>query len=206
MDTERSCGFCSRRFTPPAGNVRKGYGLFCSRACAKRKAPEAIKARYHYVNRPEHPLAGIDGRVAEHRVILYEKIGPGWHPCHWCGQKVRWLKTGGKTSHTALAVDHINQNSLDNHTGNLVPSCHACNANRGRTDLVGDNELFIMMQDTRHRAVQRACETCGQNFLHVAADRRPNRGRFCSRSCARSKPRSHRKTTNQSKSAGSVTV
>lgn len=37
-----------------------------------------------------HPLAGGSGGLAEHRKVLYEKIGPGEHSCHWCGKSLGW--------------------------------------------------------------------------------------------------------------------
>jgi hypothetical protein len=41
---------------------------------------------------PGHPLLtpGSRNLVPEHRIVLYEAIGPGSHPCTWCGRLVNW--------------------------------------------------------------------------------------------------------------------
>jgi hypothetical protein len=75
----------------------------------------------------DHPLASPRGRgaLAEHRVILYDKLGPGPHPCHWCGTMRDW---GGGTE--GIYVDHLDRDGLNNDPDNLVPSCFLCNWNR----------------------------------------------------------------------------
>lgn len=64
-----------------------------------------------------HPLAIGKGVVAEHRYVLYEKIGPGTHPCYWCGQPRDW---GGRDG---IHVDHMDNDPLNNEPWNLEPSC-----------------------------------------------------------------------------------
>ncbi len=74
-----------------------------------------------------HPIAFGDGTVLEHRFVLYEKIGPGPHPCHWaCGAILDW---GGPSG---INVDHLDDDKLNNDPDNLVPSCGNCNRHRGR--------------------------------------------------------------------------
>lgn len=74
-----------------------------------------------------HPMCDHRGSGYEHRVFLYDAIGPGPHSCRWCGIPVNW-KEKGKAK---LVVDHINGVKADNRLVNLVPSCHRCNATRG---------------------------------------------------------------------------
>lgn len=144
---------------------------------------------YKYVYRHGHPLAYSDGRVAEHRVHLYDKIGAGPHKCYWCGVQVIWSK-GSRTAKGSLVVDHLDQNHHNNHPDNLVASCHPCNCGREHPQSILDGELSITWPDgSRHRAVKRTCKKCKKDFLHLEADHRSNRGQFCSRSCARSWPR-----------------
>lgn len=88
----------------------------------------SLGRRYRQVRATGHPLAGVDGRAYEHRVVLYDAIGPGPHPCHWCSTPVEWLPKG---SDGELQPDHLNNDGGDNRLENLVPSCRSCNGARG---------------------------------------------------------------------------
>lgn len=77
-----------------------------------------------------HPLADSQGRVLVHRVTLYDKIGPGEHPCHWCGSFVRWDDRPVEHPDSSLCVDHLDADRANNDPANLVPSCLACNSRR----------------------------------------------------------------------------
>lgn len=79
-------------------------------------------SRYPYSVIPGHPLAHADGRVRIHRAVLYDAIGPGAHPCHWCGDLLTWKEN--------LVVDHIDADTWNNDPSNLVPSCSSCNSRR----------------------------------------------------------------------------
>ncbi len=73
----------------------------------------------------EHPLAVGTGSLLEHRAVLYDKIGPGSHLCHWgCGKVLTWG--------VDLFVDHLDSDRLNNDPDNLVPSCNPCNMHRGK--------------------------------------------------------------------------
>ena len=134
---------------------------------------------------PTHPLADKRGYALESRIILHETIGPGPHPCHWCKTTVRWMPGAGLRT-GALVADHVNGNIHLNTPENLVPACQPCNVER-RRNRVGDAELFLTRKNgTRLRAVERLCEHCTATFLIApSALTRPNKGRFCSMSCAR---------------------
>ncbi len=70
----------------------------------------------------DHPLSPKTGVVFEHRKVLYDKIGPGTHKCHWdCGKILSW---GGKSG---INTDHLDGDQLNNEPDNLVPSCFGCN-------------------------------------------------------------------------------
>lgn len=187
-----NCAWCGKSFRGRPAKLRAGAGRYCSQSCARKSEwvdrPPALRAQYHYASAPGHPIATKNGSILTHRKMLYDKIGPGPHACHWCRRPIDW-NVGGKTAAGALVVDHLDDNGRNNALNNLVPSCHGCNSSRGKSDLVGDNEVFILMGRGRHRAERRNCAKCGAEFAHLLADKRPNRGRFCSRSCARSQPR-----------------
>jgi hypothetical protein len=77
-----------------------------------------------------HPLArhGRQQVVLVHRAVLFERIGPGPHPCHWCASIVRW--DAPRMAADQLVADHLDFDRLNNNPGNLVPSCNSCNAGR----------------------------------------------------------------------------
>lgn len=96
-------------------------------------APRRLPKGYRVVRDPDHPLANSEGRILQHRKILYDTIGVGPHPCHWCGRQVEW-RTGSEAV-SALVVDHLDHDKLNNDPSNLVPACNACNGKR----LKGEN-------------------------------------------------------------------
>lgn len=74
-----------------------------------------------------HPLADGKGQLGEHRKVLYAKIGPGSHPCHWeCGRILEWGGLNG------ICADHLDEDTTNNSPDNLVPSCVWCNRVRGQ--------------------------------------------------------------------------
>jgi hypothetical protein len=83
---------------------------------------------YHVGTYHGHPLARVRDLTLAHRVVLYEKIGPGEHPSHWCGVTVSWDITGSEPG--ALHTDHLDWDRLNNEPTNLVPSCAPCNSTR----------------------------------------------------------------------------
>lgn len=83
--------------------------------------------RYRLVYRPSHPLAARRGMAWEHRIVLYDTIGPGPHKCHWCATEIDWLP---KSDPRHIEADHINGIGDDNHPENLVAACHPCNVTR----------------------------------------------------------------------------
>ena len=71
--------------------------------------------KYKVVTCHGHPLATKYGLVRLHRKVLYEKIGPGEHPCHWCGETVRWMN--GNRSKDSLVSDHVDGDTQNNSWG-----------------------------------------------------------------------------------------
>lgn len=100
-----------------------------SKTSARSGISVSLGRRYRTVAAAGHPLAGANGRAYEHRVVLYDAIGPGPHRCHWCKAGVDWLP---KTHPDCLVVDHVNGDGADNRLENLVPSCYGCNTARGQ--------------------------------------------------------------------------
>ena len=96
---------------------------------APNRTGSVMQNGYVILTGVDHPLAGSQGKVLVHRVVLYDAIGPGPHPCHWCAKPVDW--TYGVTP-DALFVDHLDDDKTNNVLENLVPSCNYCNRNRER--------------------------------------------------------------------------
>lgn len=82
---------------------------------------------YRTIHAPGHPVATAQGKAYEHRVVLYDSLGEGPHPCHWCQRPMPWL--GGAAD--AINVDHLDGDRLNNLPDNLVPACLDCNTKRG---------------------------------------------------------------------------
>lgn len=194
MRTCETCGEPIRRQHPGRP------GRFCSRTCYFASGPRgdrvAKTAGARLRRAPGHPLAPASGTVAVCRLVLYEKIGPGSHACHWCGEPVTWMPGQG-VAPGALVADHLDWDQANDSPANLVPSCNACNAHRtsrGNRQIISDDELVVVAPNgSRHRATERACELCGSAFVVALAQLRIGKGRFCSRSCARKVSNANRK-------------
>jgi hypothetical protein len=62
---------------------------------------------------------------------LYDTIGPGSHPCHWCETPVEWrTNTGAGVYDGDLVVDHLDGNDQNDELANLAPTCNRCNTLR----------------------------------------------------------------------------
>ena len=111
-------GFCNthyRRFLK-YGRVdlkRRSYNL----------TDKSSSAGYRLLSKVGHPIADKAGRISEHRLILYDKIGPGKHKCHWCPTIISW-------EDKTLTCDHLDFNRKNNDPSNLEPSCLSCNSGR----------------------------------------------------------------------------
>lgn len=165
---------------------------FCCWACYKaspRSGQRVTTTKGSRVLRmPDHPIAPPSGLIALCRVVLYEKIGPGPHPCEWCGLAIRWTP-GKRPTRGSIVADHLDWNVHNNVPENLVASCLVCNSHRVRDHdrrLIRSDEVFLIdARGERHRAMEQACEECAAPFLArltwVKAGRNP---RFCSLPCA----------------------
>ena len=60
-----------------------------------------------------------------HRLVLYEKIGPGQHPCNYCGETVEW-KVGQHTQRGNLIAEHVDGDTTNNDPENLRHLCQRC--------------------------------------------------------------------------------
>lgn len=106
---------------------RKRTGTLDKRTWAYRSLSE-----HGYVvvwGRKDHPLVSTAGMLYEHRMVLYDTIGPGPHSCYWCAKPITWIK--GKCIKGALVADHLDGNKQNNDPSNLVAACNPCNAARG---------------------------------------------------------------------------
>lgn len=93
-----------------------------------------MKNGYINVYAPEHPLVANrkSGQVLEHRIVLYDTIGAGSHPCHSCGRTVSWFAESAKDR---LEVDHLDGVRSNNSPENLAATCPKCNDGQSRRRL-----------------------------------------------------------------------
>lgn len=106
-------------------------------------------------------------------MLLWEHLGTGSQPCHWCGLVVDWLTPFP----AGLVVDHVDANRRNNALANLVPSCAPCNSRRmhlGRTHCTNGHELtdenvYIYATGTITR---RRCRACGRDRSRRYAQRK----------------------------------
>lgn len=133
--------------------------------------------RYPMATNPGHPLAHASGRVRIHRAALWEKIGPGSHPCHWCGLTVDWFVK------PLIQADHVDGDTRNNDPANLVPSCAACNGTRHNWQateckkghpFTPENTYVLPVNDRRSRP-HRACRECTLEKNRKARRRRRER-------------------------------
>jgi hypothetical protein len=122
---------CNNQFQRYQSYIRRGIGRYCSIECSQTSTREYqgrgeyLAQGYRYLTSQQgHPLALLNGELAEHRKILYDAIGPGPHECHWCPKMLDW---GG---HKGITIDHLDFNKLNNNLSNLVVSCRPCHASR----------------------------------------------------------------------------
>lgn len=142
-----------------------------------------MNRRYVVAWAPDHPLRGKRGEVLEHRAVLYDAIGPGTHPCHWCKRLVTWrVRTGEPPLIDDLVVDHLDGDPTNNALENLVPSCQPCNVAAGYSPVrIGPDETFLVRPSgDLLRAIVKACAQCGGEFLTAVGEDRP----YCTRRCA----------------------
>lgn len=174
------CETCGLSFEPKI----QTSGRFCSQECFWARGPDgprkaSVKGHRQRTMR-DHPLAPPSGIVTVGRIVLYDKIGPGPHPCHWCRRLVNWSRG---ITRDCIVVDHLDWNHDNDNPDNLVPSCNNCNTRRaapGRQGAIQPGELtFPISGGYRTRAVECTCQSCGKVF--PAAKSRPRL--YCSRAC-----------------------
>ncbi len=189
MADQRLCATCATPIIDTKGPASAKVRKYCSRRCsglARRKTVDgAYVYRTRYVPR-DHPLATPGSRViSEHRAVLWDKLGPGPHPCHHCGCLLEWMP-GRQLVPGALCVDHLDRDTRNNAPDNLVPSCHPCNHHRRVSDrFIASTESYVTDKSgKRLRTVQRLCEECGSSFQVVPSRIRNGRGRYCSSRCS----------------------
>ncbi|AEJ94999.1 HNH endonuclease [Mycobacterium phage ArcherS7] len=110
--------------------------------------PVIVQGYRYLIVVEDHPLktSHRGRRVAEHRLVLWKHIGPGTHPCHWCGKPVTWGED--------LQVDHVDWDKLNNVPDNLVPSCRPCNFDRHNPNRPKRQELHKLPREEIRRILE----------------------------------------------------
>ena len=140
------------------------------------------RASYKSVIRKGHPLAGASGRIRLCRLVLYGKIGPGEHPCTWCGLILSWGKTQ-KDSPRALLADHLDGDPNNDSAANIVPSCNTCNCRRGLPNRIQPGETCVKVCGGWRRAVEISCFGCNKMFLSAVTAKLVPTRKYCSPGC-----------------------
>lgn len=127
-------------------------------------------SRYRRLN--GHPLSDKQGRIAEHRLVLFSKIGEPPHRCHFClTELISWVQ---------LTVAHLDGDKGNNNPSNLVSSCHSCGV---------QHQLRENLQQTS------VCAECEGNF-----SKKQTTQIYCSEKCKRrSGWKSKKKTPERTK-------
>ncbi len=118
------CAGCGITYQRQSG---RPVGRYCTHACYRQFGASKIRndrVEHRARTARDHPIAPASGIVAVARLNLFDKIGPGSHPCHWCGIEVSWG--------TDLQADHLDEDRVNNEPDNLVAACNRCNAWRSR--------------------------------------------------------------------------
>lgn len=177
---ELTCKWCHKTFTVRTQHESRKRKC-CSQECARRgNWKENPRSAYRKTQLPEgHPLAeGKSRSIQVHQLVLWDKIGSGTHPCHYCATPVTWLAP--RFSKDRLETEHLDRDRLNNGPENLVPCCRTCNQ-RNRAMNVGDGEPWrLHAGGWRIRGNPSTCQNCGKAFVA----RRDNKGMFCSRPCS----------------------
>lgn len=142
-----------------------------------------LSVGYKTITRRGHPIA-FNGKIKVHRLALYEKIGPGPHPCHWCGKLVDWMPGKHPSTAGSLISDHVDEDVSNNSADNLVPSCVACNSGRskGRGN-IRSGESFLIRSGRPQRADWFHCCICGKKYLSITNISGLPYKKTCSRAC-----------------------
>lgn len=175
------CEYCGEDFKSPITLAGKTTRKFCCMSCCtknswatgkitpmERKGLWELKSPYRGLVISGHPIGDKNGRIPEHRFVLFNKIGMGPHKCHWCSRDVVWGLD--RKDPSRLVVDHLDNQKMNNAPENLVASCQHCNIRRAHF---------------KNLIIDKPCEYCGKIF-QVSKNRsiaNPKYGRFCGRSC-----------------------
>lgn len=184
----RVCMQCGIGFPFPLWReTYPGTGKYCSRRCSASAAHRLGFCRYppkkdqvsgyRHVQIKSHPICPPSGRLPEHRLILYNKIGPGKHLCHWCNAEIYW-SVGRRAVPGDIVADHLDGNRLNNDPGNIVPSCSICNLKRAQKNHIPEDKPYVIRGGGKRSAWHKICIQCGVNFLGSKVS-----ARYCSHEC-----------------------
>ena len=143
-----------------------------------------VRATYRKVRRPGHPLAGKSDSIRVNRLVLYEKIGPGKHRCEWCGTSIEWTTGQAYRNKNSIVADHLDGDTLNDSSSNLVASCNHCNSQRCRFGPIQRGEVVVGSGRSLRRGRHIRCKQCSKVFVSPVTSKLIPIRTFCSPRCS----------------------